>query len=178
MEGKKMHNLRISEPPSKIVSMHFSICQSQFLCRKNEKVLILKWMGVSYILFNLQYILKYFYPIKNHSFSSFFLFLMVASRCHLFPGRHIHTDIQCVKERHSFERQSWAPLPKSGAKEECHSFLSKGAMWEWHSYFWEERKYERLSFSPLFFTFSYFFINTCLWANLYIHRKKGNFNVI
>jgi hypothetical protein len=42
---------------------------------------------------------------------------------------------QCVKEWHSFERRSLAPLPKSGAMEECHSFLSKGSMWESHSYF-------------------------------------------
>ena len=32
---------------------------------------------------------------------------------------------QCVKERHSFERHSLAPLLKWGAKEECHSFFFK-----------------------------------------------------
>ena len=73
----------------------------------------------------------------------------------------MHDNDQCVKERHSFEHHSWAPLPKSAVMEECHSFLSKGAMWEWHSYFWGEQKYERTSFPPLFFwLFPTFFINT------------------
>ena len=49
------------------------------------------------------------------------------------------------------ETRSWAPIPKWGAKEECHSFLSKGAMWDWHSYLWRERKYERPSSFTLFF---------------------------
>ena len=36
-------------------------------------------------------------------------------------------------------------------------FLSKEGMWEWHSYFWGERKYERPSFFTLFFLqFSFF----------------------
>ena len=58
---------------------------------------------------------------------------------------------QCVKERHSFERRSRVPLPKLRAKEECHSFLSKGAMWEWPSFLQGERYYERPFFIPLFF---------------------------
>ena len=78
-------------------------------------------------------------------------------RCHL-SRPFFETSLQCVKERHSFERHSWAPLPKSGAKEECHSFLSKGAIWEQPSFFSD---------------FSYFFIKHVLSANLYFHMNKG-----
>ena len=64
---------------------------------------------------------------------------------------------QCVKEHHSFEHHSWVPLPKLGAMEECHSFISKGAIWEWHSYFRGEQKNERPSFFTLFFMTYFFF---------------------
>ena len=83
---------------------------------------------------------------------------------------HSWFETQCVKERHSFERRLRAPLPKLRAKEECHSFLFKGVMWEWPSYFWGERQYERPSFFTLFFWLSLFF-----WPSFF-HFEIGFFN--
>ena len=85
-------------------------------------------------------------------------------------------NFQCVKERHSFERHSWAPLPKLGAKEECHSFLSKGAMWEWHSFFWQGAGAERHSFPPLFFDLYKLAHKAYAYEQVYIFiEKKGKF---
>ena len=46
--------------------------------------------------------------------------------------------LQCVKERHSFECHSQNRERRKSAT----PFLSKGAIWKWHSYFWGERKYD------------------------------------
>ena len=88
---------------------------------------------------------------------------------------HISSE-QCVQERHSFERRSRVPLPKLRAKEECYSFLSTGAMWEWHSFF----KGGSGPLFPLFFSVfflqdhellgSFMFPNYLLTC-LYVNRK-------
>jgi hypothetical protein len=43
--------------------------------------------------------------------------------------------IQQKKRENSNLSDKRAPLLKLRAKEECHSFFSKGAMWEWPSFF-------------------------------------------
>jgi hypothetical protein len=55
--------------------------------------------------------------------------------------------------------------------EECHSFLSEGAMWEWHSFFSKGAIWECNSF----FFFPILFLHHC---GLHILGSKGTLNVI
>ena len=52
-------------------------------------------------------------------------------------------QLQCVKKGHSIELRS---------QEECHSFVSKAAMWEWHSFFFKKQIYHRYSFDYIKFS--------------------------